>query len=69
MHQQRWKSEIHFFKHRGEKEMLDELREMAKKNKVMRSFIGMGYYGTVVPPVIQVLLPFSFSLSFFSQCV
>ncbi len=28
------------------------LRDMASKNKVYKSFIGMGYYGTHVPPVI-----------------
>ncbi len=38
---------------RGEYELLAELRAMAGKNKVMRSFIGEGYYDTVVPPVIQ----------------
>lgn len=26
---------------------------MASKNKVYKSFIGMGYYGTHLPPVIQ----------------
>ena len=36
----------------GETAALEELRGMAKKNKVARSFIGMGYYDTVVPPVI-----------------
>src|SRR5690606_27255378 len=38
---------------RGEFETLCELREIASKNKVYRSFIGMGYYGTITPPVIQ----------------
>jgi glycine dehydrogenase len=28
-------------------------RTMASKNKVYKSFIGMGYYGTHLPPVIQ----------------
>jgi glycine dehydrogenase len=27
-------------------------RNMAQQNKVFRSFIGMGYYNTHVPPVI-----------------
>lgn len=27
-------------------------REMANKNQVFKSFIGMGYYNTHVPPVI-----------------
>jgi len=38
---------------RGEFETLQELHELASKNKVYRSFIGMGYYDTIVPPVIQ----------------
>ncbi|MEZ0312477.1 MAG: aminomethyl-transferring glycine dehydrogenase [Myxococcota bacterium] len=38
---------------RGEYELLAELRTMAGKNKVLRSFIGQGYYDTIVPPVIQ----------------
>lgn len=33
--------------------MHSELKELASKNKVFRSFIGMGYYGTVMPSVIQ----------------
>lgn len=28
-------------------------REMAMKNKVFKSYIGMGYYNTHLPPVIQ----------------
>jgi glycine dehydrogenase len=38
---------------RGEAAALRELREIAKQNEVHRSFIGMGYYGTITPPVIQ----------------
>jgi len=45
--------ELNLGKERGEKEMLDELKEVAKKNKVLRSFIGMGYHNTITPPVIQ----------------
>lgn len=26
---------------------------LTKKNKLMRSYIGMGYYGTLTPAVIQ----------------
>src|SRR3954466_4964711 len=33
--------------------LLQELAGIAKKNKVARSFIGQGYYGTITPPVIQ----------------
>ena len=38
---------------RGEHELLQELRAIAAENEVWRSYIGMGYHGTVVPPVIQ----------------
>jgi len=32
---------------------LDKLRAIAGKNKLFRSYIGMGYYGTVMPSVIK----------------
>jgi glycine dehydrogenase len=38
---------------RGENELLDDLRLIAQKNQIYRSFIGMGYYGTITPAVIQ----------------
>ncbi|MDX9911252.1 MAG: aminomethyl-transferring glycine dehydrogenase [Phycisphaerales bacterium] len=38
---------------RGEHELLAEFGAIAAKNVVMRSCIGMGYHGTVTPPVIQ----------------
>ncbi len=38
---------------RGEHECLRELAGIAAKNEVHRSYIGMGYHGTIVPPVIQ----------------
>ena len=37
---------------RGEFELLQELRSMADKNRVVRSMIGMGYSDTITPPVI-----------------
>ncbi|WP_042426017.1 aminomethyl-transferring glycine dehydrogenase [Streptacidiphilus anmyonensis] len=37
---------------RSEAEVLDELRELAGRNQVLRSMIGLGYYGTFTPPVI-----------------
>lgn len=37
---------------RGESDVLAELRSIAAKNKVYRSYIGMGYYDTLTPPVI-----------------
>ena len=36
----------------SEQEALIELKEIASKNKVKRSLIGQGYYGTITPPVI-----------------
>ncbi|MFL5520921.1 MAG: glycine dehydrogenase (aminomethyl-transferring), partial [Gemmatimonadales bacterium] len=38
---------------RGEREVLQALRGMAEQNQIFRSHIGMGYYGTFVPQVIQ----------------
>jgi glycine dehydrogenase len=38
---------------RSESEVLAELRELAARNKVYRSFIGMGYSGCLTPAVIQ----------------
>src|SRR3954468_2903835 len=32
---------------------LKALREVARKNKVFKSYLGQGYYGTITPPVIQ----------------
>jgi len=37
----------------SEQEALAELKEIANQNKVKRSLIGQGYYGTITPPVIQ----------------
>ncbi len=37
----------------GESAALAELRGIASDNKVYRSFIGLGYYDTATPPVIQ----------------
>ncbi|CUM64333.1 uncharacterized protein PRCAT00001934001 [Priceomyces carsonii] len=36
-----------------ESEMLDHLNELASKNIIAKSFIGKGYAGTKLPPVIQ----------------
>ncbi len=38
---------------RGENELLAELQETARRNRVLRSYIGLGYHGTITPPVIQ----------------
>ena len=49
----RQKSPLDWGEPMSEREVLDHLRETAKRNKVMTSMIGQGYYGTVMPPVIQ----------------
>ncbi len=36
-----------------EQEALTHLKSIARKNKIWRSYIGCGYSGTIVPPVIQ----------------
>jgi len=38
---------------KSEVEVIAELREIATENKVFRSLIGTGYYGTIVPPVVK----------------
>ena len=37
----------------SEYDYLKYIRKIAAKNKVFKSYIGMGYYGTILPPVIQ----------------
>ena len=37
----------------SEFDALRELKSIAAQNQVFRSFIGMGYYDTITPPVIQ----------------
>jgi glycine dehydrogenase len=36
-----------------EREHLDNMRALGAKNKVFRSYIGLGFSGTVLPPPIQ----------------
>src|ERR1035437_8382840 len=38
---------------RSEYEVLAALKEIASQNQVFRSYIGMGYYDCITPPVIQ----------------
>jgi len=38
---------------RGEAELVEELRGVVQKNQVNKSYIGAGYYGTVMPAVVQ----------------
>lgn len=40
----------------SEIEILSEMRALASQNARWRTFIGMGYYGTYTPPVIQRLI-------------
>jgi glycine cleavage system P protein (glycine dehydrogenase) len=42
----------HFTQPRSEPQALAELRALAEKNRVYKSFIGQGYYGTYTPGVI-----------------
>ncbi|KAJ3373311.1 glycine decarboxylase subunit P [Allomyces arbusculus] len=37
---------------RAEAELLRDLKQIASKNKLMKNYIGQGYYGTTVPAVI-----------------
>ena len=36
----------------GEHELIEELKNLAADNHVLRSFIGQGYYDTITPAVI-----------------
>ena len=38
---------------KSEFQFLNDLKVMASQNKIFKSYIGMGYYGTIVPGVIQ----------------
>ncbi|MCK5455866.1 MAG: glycine dehydrogenase (aminomethyl-transferring), partial [Melioribacteraceae bacterium] len=37
----------------SEYELLIELKQIASKNKIFKNYIGMGYYPTITPAVIQ----------------
>ncbi len=49
----RLERQLNLPKPKSESEALLELRQIATKNKITRSFIGAGYYGCITPPVIQ----------------
>src|SRR6516225_3040515 len=49
----RVKGELNLPQAKSEREALAELRAIAQKNKITRSFIGAGYYDCITPPVIQ----------------
>ena len=48
----RFRGELDLPQPLSEWEMLRELRTMAQQNRVLRSYIGMGYNDTITPPVI-----------------
>src|SRR5262245_28782141 len=49
----RMRQPLAFGRPRGEFDVLGELRTLHDRNQVFRSFIGMGYYDCITPPVIQ----------------
>ncbi len=49
----RLKEDLKLPKAKTERKYIDHLRASFAQNKVYRSFIGMGYYNTQMPPVIQ----------------
>ncbi|EEB85718.1 aminomethyl-transferring glycine dehydrogenase [Roseobacter sp. GAI101] len=49
----RQKDPLAFGKPMSEREVLEHMRVVAGKNKVLTSLIGQGYHGTVTPPAIQ----------------
>ncbi|HEV2038653.1 MAG TPA: aminomethyl-transferring glycine dehydrogenase [Casimicrobiaceae bacterium] len=48
----RLKAPLALARAKGEEEALHELKQLAAKNRVLKSFIGQGYYGTYTPGVI-----------------
>ncbi|MBM4060727.1 MAG: aminomethyl-transferring glycine dehydrogenase [Planctomycetes bacterium] len=49
----RWRGELRTPAARSEREVIAELQALAAQNQVLRSYLGMGYHGTLTPPVIQ----------------
>ena len=49
----RFRREMHLPPPTTEHEVLAELRQIAARNRVFRSFLGMGYHDTVLPPLIR----------------
>jgi glycine dehydrogenase len=48
----RWNGELRTPPAVGEKQVLDDLAAIAGRNRIWRSYLGMGYHGTITPPVI-----------------
>lgn len=51
-HSIRIKSKMQIGKGISEYEYLNHIKDLGSKNKLFRSFIGMGYYNAIMPPVI-----------------
>lgn len=49
----RFKKKLKLPKPFGERAVLERLRQIMGKNKIFRTYIGMGYHDCVTPPVIQ----------------
>ena len=49
----RLKKELPDLPAKSEFEYLKDIKKIANKNKLWRSYIGLGYYGTIMPTVIQ----------------
>ena len=47
------KRSSNFLPKKSEPETINQLQDFARMNSVFRSYIGMGYYGTIVPAVIK----------------
>ena len=47
------KSEMHLPNALSENRLIEHMKSLANKNKCYRSYIGMGYYNTILPGVIQ----------------
>jgi len=47
------KNELNLGEGISEYELISELKAIAKKNKIFKNFIGLGYYPTITPAVIQ----------------
>jgi glycine dehydrogenase len=49
----RLKDDIDLPEGMSESDYLGHIRELGRKNKIFKTYIGLGYYGTITPPVIQ----------------
>ena len=49
----RLKNNLKLDESKSEFEILENLQKLGRKNKLYKTYIGQGYYGTMMPPVIQ----------------